>query len=78
MLGLFTIVGLIAKIYKFSRPGMIIGFILADRIEGLTLQINALYTIESLLARPIFLTIVIGALIAFVFGIRSKRKLNYA
>ena len=78
MLGIFTIIGLIAKIYKFSRPGMIIGFILADRIEGLTLQINALYTIESLLARPIFLTIVIGALIAFVLGIRSKRKLNYA
>jgi len=78
MLGIFTIVGLIAKIYKFSRPGMIIGFILADRIEGLTLQISALYTFESLLTRPIFLTIVIGALIAFIIGIRSKRKLNYA
>lgn len=78
MLGIFTIVGLIAKIYKFSRPGMIIGFILADRIEGLTLQINALYTIESLLTRPIFLTIVIGAVMAFILGIRSKRKLNYA
>lgn len=78
MLCIFTIVGLIAKIYKFSRPGMIIGFILADRIEGLTLQISALYTFESLLTRPIFLTIVIGALIAFIIGIRSKRKLNYA
>lgn len=78
MLGIFTIVGLIAKIYKFSRPGMIIGFILADRIEGLTLQISALYTFESLITRPIFLTIVIGALIAFIIGIKSKRKLNYA
>ena len=78
MLGIFTIVGLIAKIYKFSRPGMIIGFILADRIEGLTLQISALYTFESLITRPIFLTIVIGALIAFTLGIRSKGKLNYA
>ena len=78
MLGVFTIVGLIAKIYKFSRPGMIIGFILADRIEGLTLQINALYTFESLMTRPIFLTIVIGATIAFIIGIKSKRKLNYA
>jgi hypothetical protein len=78
MLGIFTIVGLIEKIYKFSRPGMIIGFILADRIEGLTLQISALYTFESLITRPIFLTIVIGALIAFIIGIKSKRKLNYA
>ena len=78
MLGVFTIVGLIAKIYKFSRPGMIIGFILADRIEGLTLQINALYTFESLMTRPIFLTIVIGATIAFIIGIKFKRKLNYA
>lgn len=78
MLGIFTIVGLIAKIYKFSRPGMIIGFILADRIEGLTLQINALYTFESLMTRPIFLTIVIGATVAFIIGIKSKRKLNYA
>lgn len=78
MLGIFTVVGLIAKIYKFSRPGMIIGFILADRVEGLTLQMNALYTIESLMARPLFLTIVIGAAIAFMIGIRSKGKLNYA
>lgn len=78
MLGIFTIVGLIAKIYKFSRPGMIIGFILADRIEGLTLQINALYTFESLMSRPIFLTIAISATLAFIIGIKSKRKLNYA
>lgn len=78
MLAIFTIVGLIAKIYKFSRPGMVIGFILAERIEGLTLQITSLYTFESLLSRPIFLVIVLGSLIAFYIGARSKRKLNYA
>ncbi len=78
MLAIFTIVGLIAKIYKFSRPGMVIGFILAERIEGLTLQITSLYTFESLLSRPIFLVIVLGSLIAFFIGARSKRKLNYA
>lgn len=78
MLAIFTIVGLIAKIYKFSRPGMVIGFILAERIEGLTLQITSLYTFESLLSRPIFLVIVLGSLIAFFIGAKSKRKLNYA
>ena len=78
MLAIFTIVGLIAKIYKFSRPGMVIGFILAERIEGLTLQITSLDTFESLLSRPIFLTIVLGSCAAFIIGAKSKRKLNYA
>ena len=58
---------------------MVIGFILADRVEALSLQMNSLYTIDALLTRPIFITITLLTLGVFVWGIASKRRrLDYA
>ena len=76
---LCSILGIACKRYKFSRPGMVIGFILADRVEALSLQMNSLYTIDTLLTRPIFITITLLTLGVFVWGIASKRRrLDYA
>ena len=76
---LCSILGIACKRYKFSRPGMVIGFILADRVEALSLQMNSLYTIDALLTRPIFITITLLTLGVFVWGIASKRRrLDYA
>ena len=76
---LCSILGIACKRYKFSRPGMVIGFILADRVEALSLQMNLLYTIDALLTRPIFITITLLTLGVFVWGIASKRRrLDYA
>ena len=70
--------GIGAKYYKFSRPSMLIGFILADRIEALSLQMTNLYTVDMLLDRPLFLTLIACATAMFVWGVFFNRnKINY-
>jgi len=74
-----SILGIACKKYKFSRPGLVIGFILADRVEALSLQMNALYSVETLLTRPIFVGITLVTLTIFCWGILSqRRRLDYA
>ena len=51
---------------------MLMAFILASKLEALTIQLTALYDISSLITRPIFLVLVICVLALFVYGI-SKR-----
>jgi putative tricarboxylic transport membrane protein len=75
---IFTILGLVLRKYKFSRPALVIGFILADKIEALTKQVNALYTMDQLLARPGFITIIVLAVIALVYGLFfHKNKVEF-
>jgi TctA family transporter len=45
LLGVFTILGLVMKRWQFSRPALLIGFILGDKIETLSLQTLNLYNI---------------------------------
>jgi len=73
-----SIVGILAKKYKFSRPAILIAFILADRVEALTIQMTSLYTLETLITRPIFVTVVVLIIVAFIWGLRRKNKLEYA
>lgn len=73
-----SIVGLLAKKYKFSRPALIFAFILADRIEALTVQMAGLYTVEKLMDRYIFLGLCVAIIVTLVWGLTSKRKINYA
>ena len=78
MLAICSALGVLCKRYKFSRPGLVIGFILAERIEALTLQITTIYTFEKLLDRPIFLVLCAVILVVFGWGITNKRRLDYA
>jgi len=74
-----SVLGLAAKKYKFSRPAMLIGFILADRIESLSLQMTSLYTIDKLLDRPIFLGLCVAVIGMFIYGVFiNKNKLDYS
>jgi TctA family transporter len=76
---LCSILGLAAKHLKFSRPAMLIGFILADRIESLSLQMSSLYTIDKLLDRPIFLGLCVAVIGMFIYGVFfNKNKLDYS
>jgi len=45
LLVFFTLLGLIMKKYHFSRPALMIGFILGSKIEGLSLQTMQLFNI---------------------------------
>jgi TctA family transporter len=78
MLAVCSVVGLLAKRYKFSRPALLFAFILSDRIEALTVQMSGLYTVEKLLDRNIFLVLVVITVISLVWGLTNKRKIDYA
>ena len=78
VLAIFSAIGIAAKKYKFSRPAMLIAFILASRVEALTIQITSLYSIETLITRPIFMTVMIAVVVTFIWGLLRKNKLEYA
>ena len=78
ILALCSVVGLLAKRYKFSRPALLFAFILSDRIEALTVQMSGLYTVDKLLDRNIFLVLVVIMGITLVWGLTNKRKIDYA
>lgn len=73
-----TIIGVFAKKFKFSRPALLLGFILSERIESLSLQMFTLYRIEDLLTRPIFLFLILLVFIIGIFGILKRKELTYA
>jgi putative tricarboxylic transport membrane protein len=76
---LCSVLGILAKYFKLSRPAMLIGFILADRVESLSLQMSSLYTIDTLLDRPIFLGLCIAGIAMFIYGVFfNKSKLDYS
>lgn len=78
VLAVCSVLGILCKKLKFSRPGMVIGFILAERVEALTLQMTSLYNIESLIQRPIFVILMIVTTVVFAWGLTAKRKIDYA
>ena len=69
---------MLCKHYKFSRPALLIGFILSERIEGLTLQITTIYDVNSLITRPMFLALCIAIVSVLIFGLNKRTKLEYA
>ena len=78
MLAIFTALGFLCKYYKFSRPALLIGFILSDKIEKLSIQMLALYDVDSLISRPIFLILVLCILGIFTYSFIKKGKIDYA
>jgi TctA family transporter len=78
ILAICTVLGVLAKKYKFSRPAMLMAFILAGKVEALTMQMNSLYTIDRLIDRPLFILLMVFVVCLFVYGITRKNKLEYA
>lgn len=79
ILAIMSLLGLACKHYNFSRPALLIGFILLPRVEALTLQISALYNFDRLLDRPIFLSIMIATLAILAWGIfYNKNRIDYS
>ena len=79
VLGIFSIVGMSCKYFKFSRPAMLMGFILADKIESLSLQMIYLYTPSTLIVRPLFIGIMTLVIAMFIYGVFfNKNRLDYS
>ncbi len=85
MLGVFSIIGLVMKNLKFSRPCMLIAFILFDRIEtsmyqlyGIFFQDGTILTNPVWLQHPIMTVCIVLAFFLIIFGLTSKRNMTYA
>ena len=73
-----TAIGIFCKYFKFSRPALLIGFILSERIEGLTIQITTIYDFNSLITRPMFIVLCIAIVSVLIYGLNKRTKLEYA
>lgn len=71
-----TALGLFCKWTKFNRPALLIGYILADRVEALSIQTFTLYDINTLVTRPTFLVLAAITLFVLVFGAYKARSSN--
>ena len=78
MLVIFSCIGFVCRHYKFSRPALLIGFILSEKIEKLSIQMSSLYDIESLITRPIFMILVVFIIGIFAYSFMKKGKIDYA
>ena len=78
ILFVFSLLGFFCKRYKFSRPALLIGFILAGKVEKLTLQMFSIYDIDSLLSRPIFLLLIFAIVNILIYSIFKKGRIDYA
>jgi TctA family transporter len=78
MLAVFTLVGIGCKRYKFSRPSLLIGFILAERIEALSIQFTTIYTVDMLADRWLFWGLLIAVVAVGYASISRKSGIDYA
>jgi TctA family transporter len=78
ILAVCSVIGVLAKNYKFSRPALLFGFILSDRIEQLTLQLSSLYSLDRLIDRPIFIGLILLICVVLIWGLTQRNKLEYA
>lgn len=78
MFVLCSMAGILFKYFKLSRAAVIIGFVLAERLEATSIQFFNLYSLTDLVTRPISATIIVVAVAAFVYGVFfNKAKINY-
>ena len=75
-------IGYACKRLKFSRPALLLAFILSEKIEDKSSATYALYIktgrYEKLLTDPTFMGIMIVIIAIAVYGIRNKSSINYA
>lgn len=71
---LCSILGLICKYIKISRPAVMVSFILAERLEKYSLQTFTLYQPQDLLQRPLFMTLIAVAIAVVVYSLTKKNR----
>lgn len=75
---LCSVLGLICKQFKISRPAIMVSFILVEKLENYIQQTQALYTVGELATRPIFVTLTVISIAILIYSIfRPNRGLAY-
>lgn len=78
MLAICSIAGIGLKKIKFSRPALIIGFVLADKLESLIRQFIKLYEWSDIFIRPLSIALLAAVFVAVIYGIFfNKTRINY-
>lgn len=73
-LAVCSAIGLLSKRLELNRPAMLLAFILFPKIEALTIQTVSLYSVGSMLERPIFVVMFLATLLIAFAGVRYVRK----
>jgi TctA family transporter len=78
VLALCIVLGLAMKRFGYNRAAFIVGFVLAERLEKLTVQFVALYDWHALMLRPLSAGLMIVAAVLLTYGIFFNRtRINY-
>lgn len=77
ILCIFSVLGFAMKSYKYSRPAFLVAFILADKVEKLSIQLFTIYNWEMLNNRYLFFVLLILVGITFIYSL-LKGKIKYA
>jgi TctA family transporter len=77
ILALCSALGLFCKRFRLSRPALLLGFILSNRIEAYTIQLTSIYDLAALLQRPLFLALCATIVGILLWGTMRKTSFNY-
>jgi TctA family transporter len=78
ILALCSVLGVACKKFGISRPAVMVAFILVEKLENYIQQTQALYTINELATRPIFVSLTVISIAIIAYSIfRPNRGLAY-
>ena len=79
---ILSTIGYACKRLKFSRPALLLAFILSEKVEDKFSATKSLYIdtgrYEKLLTDPTFMGIMIVIIAIAIYGMRNKTSINYA
>lgn len=73
-----SVLGMICYHFKFSRPAILISYILAEKLENYSQQALTLYSFSDLLQRPIFTILIVTSVLVISWSLlRKNRGIEY-
>ena len=71
----FSFCGFMLKHFKISRPAVLLGFILSERLEQFSYQLIDLYSFQEIIIRPFVIIIMLLSILMVIFS--KKVKVDY-
>ncbi|GJL83555.1 MAG: hypothetical protein DHS20C01_31890 [marine bacterium B5-7] len=77
MLAIASVLGMLCKHYRFSRPSLLVAYILSYKVETLSLQTYTLYSATDVIQRPGFLVISAITLFLLYYGVTRNERIDF-
>lgn len=71
----FSLLGFTCKVHKISRPAILLGFILSNKVEMYTYQLIDLYQFNQIITRPFVIGVIMLSIIMVYY--RKKFRIDY-